>query len=48
MAALIGAQELSALAAIADDIDSPAERFRRSQKQVDQQPLLCHADMNSG
>lgn len=31
MAAVIGAQEPSALAAIADDIDSQAERFRRNQ-----------------
>jgi len=31
MAALIGAQEPSALAAIASDIDSRAERFRRDQ-----------------
>ena len=31
MAALIGAQEPSALAAIASDIDSQAERFRRDQ-----------------
>jgi len=31
MAALIGAQEPSALAAIAGDIDSQAERFRRDQ-----------------
>jgi hypothetical protein len=31
MAALIAAQEPSALAAIADDIDSQAERFRRDQ-----------------
>src|SRR5262249_55047418 len=31
MAALIGAQEPSTLAAIADDIDSHAERFRRDQ-----------------
>jgi hypothetical protein len=31
MAALIGAQEPSALAAIARDIDSQAERFRRDQ-----------------
>ena len=31
MAALIGAQEPSALAAIADDIDNQAERFRRNQ-----------------
>ena len=31
MAALLAAQEPSALAAIADDIDSHAERFRRDQ-----------------
>jgi hypothetical protein len=31
MAALIAAQEPSALAAIARDIDSQAERFRRDQ-----------------
>jgi len=31
MAALIGAQEPSALAAIARNIDSQAERFRRDQ-----------------
>jgi hypothetical protein len=31
MAALIAAQEPAALAAIADDIDSQAERFRRDE-----------------
>jgi hypothetical protein len=31
MAALIAAQEPSALAAIANDIDSQAERFRRDE-----------------
>jgi len=31
MAAVIAAQDPSALAAIADDIDSQAERFRRNQ-----------------